>query len=157
MRFGMVRMKIIGLTSLLVLTVVSTVTARSEVQSLPATDPDSVVYYPGTFQWDERTVVQPPPALTAKVTRYLDIVDHVNVDFGDAPESVIRLTLEPITGKTSFEILVLEDTIDVTAATPEALEYALHRLKQMKKEGERKSPDYGLIYIRCGLYRFDKF
>ena len=121
------------------------------------TDPDTIVYFPGAFQWDERTVVQPPSHLVEEVTRYLDILDHVNVDFGVDPQSVVRLVLQQEAGYTGFEILVLEDTIQVTAATEPDLDRALHRLAEMKKDGERRSPDYGLIYIRCGLYRFENF
>lgn len=152
----MIGMKRIGFISIVVLMVVSQETARSEELLLPVADPDSVVYFSGTFQWDERTVLQPPPGLSGKVTRYLDLVDHVNVEFGTAPESVIRLTLETVSARSSFEILVLEDTIQITAANPEGLEHALHRLHEMKKDAERNSPDYGLIYIRCGLYRYEE-
>lgn len=118
---------------------------------------DTVIYFSGSFQWNEGTVVQPGPRLRPHVMKYLDILDHVNVDFGDHPESVILLTVSENTELKKVEIQVLEDTILVTSPDLKSMEFALHRLAEMKKESEQESPDYGLIYIRCGLYRFENF
>lgn len=120
-------------------------------------NPDTVIYFSGSFQWNEGTVVQPGPRLRPHVMKYLDILDHVNVDFGDNPESVILLMISGNTELKKVEIRVLEDTILVESPDLKSMEFALNRLAEMKKESEQESPDYGLIYIRCGVYRFENF
>lgn len=117
---------------------------------------DTIIYFPGFFQWDEGTVVQTSSSLSDNIVHYLEILDHVNVDFSESPESVVLISKNS-KDDLRYEIRVSEDTIRVSAPQTGSIESALRYLLNLKKNAENRSPDYGLIYIRCGLYRFEEF
>lgn len=119
---------------------------------------DSIILYPGFFLWNEQTVLIAEGDLGSEIIRYQEIVDHSNTDFGDLPESVIRLVVAPVlSGARAFVIEVSQDTIVVSVRSADRIETALRYLLRLKREAEKSSPDYGLIFIRCGLYRLDNF
>lgn len=137
---------------------ITRLTAGSPDLHVDKTGPDSVILYPGFFLWDERTVLTVESEMSRNMTGYQEMLDHSNTDFSDHPVSVIQLCIDgEISDEDAFIIEVTQDTIFVKAPSMEKLDTALGHLYRMKKTAERNSPDYGLIYIRCGFYRYDNF
>lgn len=120
--------------------------------------PDTVLLYPGFFQWDENTVLRPEGILHQNILRYQEMLDHTNTDFSDTPRTSILLTIDSVRlNDRKFMIEITRDTIQVSAFSLQNMDAALNQLLQLKNEAKMNSPDYGLIYIRCGMYRYENF
>lgn len=128
------------------------------------TSVDTVIYYPGFFNWDINTVIKIRNGQASDILRYQEILNHSNTDFSEQPNSLILIDIDfamadspDVTGHPSYSITISEDTVHLTASSKEAVATALARLHSIKMRAEKNSPDYGLIYLRCGLYRVENF
>lgn len=119
---------------------------------------DTVILYPGFFQWDENTVLKPQGELHQNILRYQQMLDHTNTDFSDTPRTSILLAIDSVRlTDRKFMIEITRDTIQVSAFSLKSMDAALNHLLHLKNEAKTNSPDYGLIYIRCGMYRYENF
>ena len=120
---------------------------------------DSTVYLPGYFTWNENTVIRTGELPSSRILQYQSILDHSNTDFSDNPESVIliKLGMNDSVGHPEYSIKISQDTIIVRALSEITLLKGLDHLRNMKRDAENDSPDYGLLYLPCGLYYSKNF
>lgn len=122
----------------------------SATDTLPA---DSIVYEPGYFRWNENTVITIKNAPASQILEYQETLDHTNTVFDEDPESLVIIEIGAVDpDRFAYVIGISQDTIWVTARSENDIKTALQHLHKMKMNAEKDSPDYGLIYLECGIY-----
>ena len=144
---------------LFILLVCETNTPGQNPILLSSDEKDPSIRLPGFFTWNENTVIKTLNMPSSRIVHYQSILDHSNTDFSDRPESLILIGL--CQSKTSeqpdFSIRISKDTIMVQAPSEKRMNKALKYLRKLKQDAEEDSPDYGLLYLRCGLYHSKNF
>ncbi len=132
--------------------------SQSEYLGIESTPADSVVYEPGFFRWSDNTVITPENAPSSQILQYQEILDHTNTNFSERPESLILLRVDTVSSdELAYVIAISQDTIQVAAPSVNKMNKALRYLRKMKEDAKKETPDYGLIFLRCGTYLTNNF
>lgn len=119
---------------------------------------DSIDYHPGFYHWDENTVITLKNIAGSYIHDAQRILDHANTNFSSNPESLITIEIGAINAdQFLYEIEISPGTIRVLVPSKSEMNTALQVLRQMKLVAIRDSPDYELIYLKCGVYRKKNF